>query len=96
MIGQTTLLRHIWRSVEDSNLCDVAAGLGLAIRPLTYSGNAPYGNGFKVSVPTMWRRLKDSNSQDPKAYGFLDRSATNYGISRRMRNGGTRTRIKGV
>lgn len=33
--------RAHWRSVEDSNLCDVAAGLGLAIRPLTCSGNAP-------------------------------------------------------
>ena len=34
---------RVWRSVEDSNLCDVAADLGLAGQPLTYSGNAPYG-----------------------------------------------------
>ena len=32
---------RVWRSVEDSNLCDVAADLGLAGQPLTYSGNAP-------------------------------------------------------
>ena len=95
----------IWRSVEDSNLCDVAAGLGLAIRPLTCSGNAPYdalqptrravtplrlplvaGCNAQFSRVTFpdGRRLKDLNPQRSYPNGFLDRSATNYGISRRI------------
>ena len=40
-----------WRSVEDSNLCDVAAGHGLAIRPLTCSGNAPYMVAQTMTFP---------------------------------------------
>ena len=32
----------------------------------------------------VWRRLKDLNPQTQMGNGFLDRSATNYGISRRI------------
>lgn len=31
-----------------------------------------------------WRRQKDLNPQTPKGNGFLDRSATNYGIYLRV------------
>ena len=35
----------------------------------------------------VWRRLRDSNTQaHTMGNGFLDRSATNYGISRRIKN----------
>ena len=48
--------RRAWRSVEGSNPRSVAAGHGLAIRPLTVSGNTPnsrwyagYGAGLQLS-----------------------------------------------
>ena len=38
--------RRAWRSVEGSNPRSVAAGHGLAIRPLTVSGNTPYSRWY--------------------------------------------------
>ena len=81
-----------WRSVKGLHLRYVTAGYGLANRPITTLATLRIKR-WAVSWPALaaprrdrplWRRLKDSNPQTTNGNGFLDRSATNYGISRRV------------